>query len=61
MMNFVVLTIFPEMFDSFWSHGIIRRAIEQQKIFTSTVNIRDYAGTGTRLRTTDRMAAAAVW
>jgi len=43
MMNFVVLTIFPEMFDPFWSHGIIRRAIEQQKIFTSTVNIRDYA------------------
>ena len=42
-MNFVVLTIFPEMFDPFWSHGIIRRAIEQQKIFTSTVNIRDYA------------------
>ena len=42
-MNFVVLTIFPEMFDPFWSHGIIRRAIEQQKIFASTVNIRDYA------------------
>ena len=43
MMNFVVLTIFPEMFEPFWSHGIIRRAIEQQKIFTSAVNIRDYA------------------
>ena len=42
-MNFVVLTIFPEMFDPFWSHGIIRRAIEQKKIFASTVNIRDYA------------------
>ena len=42
-MNFVVLTIFPEMFDPFWSHGIVRRAIEQQKIFASTVNIRDYA------------------
>jgi tRNA (guanine37-N1)-methyltransferase len=43
MMNFVVLTIFPEMFDPFWTHGIIRRAIEHKKIFTSTVNIRDYA------------------
>ncbi len=42
-MNFVVLTIFPEMFDPFWAHGIIRRAIEHKKIFTSTVNIRDYA------------------
>ena len=43
MMQFTVLTIFPEMFDSFWAHGIIRRAIENKKIFTSTVNIRDYA------------------
>lgn len=43
MMFFKVLTIFPEMFDSFWSHGIIRRAIEHQKIFVSAVNIRDYA------------------
>ena len=42
-MNFVVLTIFPEMFDPFWTHGIIRRAIEHKKIFPSTVNIRDYA------------------
>ena len=75
MMNFVVLTIVPEMFEPFWSHGIIRRAIEQQKIFTSAVNIRDYArdrhqvtddrpfggGSGTRLRMTDRLAAAAGW
>ena len=43
MMKFVVLTIFPEMFDPFWSHGIIRKAIEEQKIFTSAINIRDYA------------------
>jgi len=42
-MNFVVLTIFPEMFDPFWAHGIIRKAIEDQKIFASAVNIRDYA------------------
>lgn len=42
-MKFVVLTIFPEMFDAFWEHGIIRRAIDQKKIFASTLNIRDYA------------------
>ena len=42
-MFFTVLTIFPEMFDSFWNHGIIRRAIEYKKIFASAVNIRNYA------------------
>ncbi len=43
MMKFVVLTIFPEMFDPFWAHGIIRKAIEDQRIFGSAINIRDYA------------------
>ena len=42
-MQFTVLTIFPDMFESFWGHGIIRRAIDQKNIFGSTVNIRDYA------------------
>ncbi len=42
-MKFVVLTIFPEMFDPFWDHGIIRRAIDQKKIFASTLNIREFA------------------
>jgi tRNA (guanine37-N1)-methyltransferase len=42
-MQFTILTIFPDMFDLFWKHGIIRRAIENKKIFTSAVNIRDYA------------------
>ena len=42
-MFFTVLTIFPEMFDPFWAHGIIRKAIEDQKIFTSAINVRDYA------------------
>jgi tRNA (guanine37-N1)-methyltransferase len=42
-MNFVVLTIFPEMFDAFWNQGIIRRAIDQKKIFASSLNIRDHA------------------
>ena len=42
-MFFTVLTIFPEMFDPFWAHGIIRKAIEDQTIFASATNIRDYA------------------
>ena len=42
-MFFTVLTIFPEMFDPFWAHGIIRKAIEEQTIFASATNIRDYA------------------
>jgi tRNA (guanine37-N1)-methyltransferase len=41
-MNFVVLTIFPVMFDPFWAHGIVRKAIENEKITASAVNIRDY-------------------
>lgn len=31
------------MFAPFWDHGIIRRAIEDEKIFASTLNIRDFA------------------
>ena len=31
------------MFDPFWAHGIIRRAIEHKIISTSTINIRDFA------------------
>lgn len=42
-MNFTVLTIFPEMFDAFWAHGIIRRALKQGQATANTVNIRDYA------------------
>ncbi len=42
-MNFVVLTIFPEMFKPFWRHGIIRRAIERNKISASATDIRDFA------------------
>ncbi len=41
-MFFTVLTIFPEMFDPFWGHGIIRLAIEHKLIFASAVNIRNY-------------------
>ena len=43
MMHYIVLTIFPQMFDPFWNHGIIRRAIENKIISASAVNIREYA------------------
>lgn len=42
-MNFIVLTIFPEMFDLFWEHGIIKRALSKNKIDASVLNIRDFA------------------
>ncbi len=42
-MDFVVLTIFPDMCRPFWEHGIIRRAIEGGKISAEAVDIRDFA------------------
>jgi tRNA (guanine37-N1)-methyltransferase len=42
-MKVCVLTLFPELFDPFWDHGIIRRAVQGQKISPSTIHIRDYA------------------
>ena len=42
-MDFTALTIFPEMFDSFRNHGIIKRAVERKLIALTTLNIRDYA------------------
>ena len=42
-MDFDVLTIFPEMFDGFWHHGIVRRALEEGKISARASNVRDFA------------------
>ena len=42
-MDFTVLTIFPEMFQSFWEHGIIRRALLNNKISAQTINVRHFA------------------
>lgn len=42
-MDFAVLTIFPEMFAPFWEHGIIRRAMEQERIRASALDIRAFA------------------
>ena len=43
-MRFLVLTIFPEIFSSFWEHGIVRRALIQNRICASALDIRDFAG-----------------
>jgi tRNA (guanine37-N1)-methyltransferase len=42
-MKICVLTLFPELFDPFWDHGIIRRAVQGQNIQPITINIRDHA------------------
>ncbi len=42
-MQIVVVTIFPGMFDPLWSHGIVRRAVEQGIISAAAVDIRSFA------------------
>jgi len=42
-MKVCVLTLFPELFGPFWDHGIIRRAIQGDKLNPLTINIRDHA------------------
>jgi tRNA (guanine37-N1)-methyltransferase len=39
----VVLTIFPELVAALWSHGMVRRAVEQGAVSAQAVNIRDFA------------------
>lgn len=42
-MDFCALTIFPDLFDAFAAHGVIRRATENGLISITPINIRDYA------------------
>ena len=42
MMNFHILTLFPEVFESL-NHSMIKRAVEGGKIAIKPVNIRDFA------------------
>ncbi len=42
-MDYIILTIFPEMVNPFFSHGIIRRAVEQKLISALSIDIRDFA------------------
>ncbi len=41
-MKFIILTLFPEMFTSFFEASILKRAIGTGKIEIKLVNIRDY-------------------
>ncbi len=42
-MQIAVLTIFPEMFDPFWAHGIMRRAVAQGIVSAAARDIREFA------------------
>jgi tRNA (guanine37-N1)-methyltransferase len=42
-MNVCVLTLFPDLFEPFWDHGIIRRAVRAEKITPWTIDIRNHA------------------
>ncbi|MDR1781423.1 MAG: tRNA (guanosine(37)-N1)-methyltransferase TrmD [Bacilli bacterium] len=42
-MNFKVLTLFPELIESFMHHSIIKRAIEANKINIEIIDYREYA------------------
>jgi tRNA (guanine37-N1)-methyltransferase len=42
-MKVCILTLFPELFAPFWDHGIIRRAVQGNKLDPLTINIRDHA------------------
>ncbi|MDR6227291.1 tRNA (guanosine(37)-N1)-methyltransferase TrmD [Desmospora profundinema] len=42
-MRFDVLTLFPEMFEGFFSSSIMKRAMDQRLVEASLVNFRDYS------------------
>jgi tRNA (guanine37-N1)-methyltransferase len=42
-MNFTVLTLFPEMFSALLVGGIIKRAVENNRISIETIDVRDFA------------------
>ena len=41
-MKITVLTLFPEMFDSFLNTSIIKRAISKEVVTINVINIRDF-------------------
>ncbi|MGL4652197.1 MAG: tRNA (guanosine(37)-N1)-methyltransferase TrmD [Cetobacterium sp.] len=42
-MRINILTLFPEFFDSFKEHSIVKRAVERDQVEINIVNIRDFA------------------
>ena len=43
MINFIVLTLFDEMFDSFLNSSILKRAIDSNKLNVELIDIRDFS------------------
>lgn len=41
-MNFHIITIFPEIFNSYFNESIIKRALEKEKIKINIINLRDF-------------------
>ena len=41
-MTFHIITIFPKIFNSYFSESIIKRALEKEKIKINIINLRDY-------------------
>lgn len=58
-MRVVVLTIFPELFEPFFRFGIVGRAVDQEKIQVSILNIRDF--TSDKHHTTDDRPFGGGW
>ncbi len=52
-MNFIVLSLFPEMINALFNNGIVKRAVGKKIISAETVNIRDFAK-GRHKNTDDR-------
>ncbi len=42
-MDFTVLTLFPELIEAFFAHGMISRGIESNLITADCINIRDFS------------------
>jgi len=52
-MNFHIITIFPEMFDSYFNESILGRAQEDGRVKINIYNLRDYADQKDKRRTVD--------
>ncbi len=52
-MNFHIITIFPEMFDSYFNESILGRAQKEKKVEINVYNLRDYADQDDKRRTVD--------
>jgi len=52
-MEFHIITIFPEMFDSYFKESILGRAQKEERVEINIYNLRDYADQNDKRRTVD--------